>query len=134
MGARSGRRGAGSEATIVPSSAEPRLRGEPAQAPLRLATFLPPPCVMRDHNGLTKFSVDLRTAIAKMMKVETDTFMQLDVNALLTAARSSNIDVGGRSRGTPVYSPHRCDINAALLTLPQNGVCACVYDKWFGGN
>ncbi len=67
---------------------------EATQSPLRVATFLLPPYVMREHNQLTGFSIDLWNAVAQTMNVKTDYFLEPDVNAVFAAVQSNNTDVG----------------------------------------
>jgi polar amino acid transport system substrate-binding protein len=61
---------------------------------LRVATFVLPPYVMKEGDHFTGFSIDLWDRIAERLKIPVAYTEVPDVNGLLDAIRSQNVDVG----------------------------------------
>ncbi len=61
--------------------------------PVRVATFVLPPFVMKQNGALTGFSIDLWEAIAKKLDVDTQYTVKPDVNGVFDTLRARQADI-----------------------------------------
>ena len=64
------------------------------EVPLRVATFVLPPYVMKQGDGLTGFSVDIWRAVAERMHASFTFVEAPDVDGLMADIRSGSADIG----------------------------------------